>query len=116
MGLGRGSCIDQISDGFGLYQIELAIQHRPAGEFTGSSRPSSGGVKRRQQSARRQDTAMAGELDEILSGVTVGPGKGGVQTAINRLTVGVVEGRECRAAGRIRLESTDNARRDIERP
>ena len=59
---------------------------------------------------------MAGELDEILAGVTVGPGKGRVQAAINRLTVGVVEGRESRAAGRIRLESADHPRRDIERP
>ena len=105
LSLGWGRRVDRDRLRLGLYQIELAVQHRTAGEFTRSGRPSSGGVKCRQQPAWHRQAAVAGKLHEVLAGVTVRAGECGVETTIDRAALRIAEGGEGGAPGRLRLET-----------
>ena len=102
MRLGRRRRVDQVAHRLRLHQIELAVEHRAAGELAGRGGPGARRMQRGQQPRRREQAAVAGELDQVLAGVAVGSGKDGVEAAVDRLAVGVVEGGQQwpRAAGR----------------
>ena len=85
--LGRRRGVDQLAHRLRLDQVQLAVQHRAAGELTRRRVPGSGGVQRREEPGRRQLPSVAGQLDHVLAGVAVRTGKDGVEPAIDRLAV-----------------------------
>ena len=93
-GLRGRAGVDEIADGLGLHQVELAVQHRAAGELTRGGGPRAGRVQRRQQTAGREQPPVTRELDEVLAGIAVGTGEDGVEAAVDRLAVGTAEGGE----------------------
>src|SRR3954468_11207561 len=113
-GLSRGGRVDQVAHGFGLNQVELAIEDRPAGELarrgcTGARRVQSG-----QEPARDLQAAMAGELHQVLSGVALRTRERHVDPAIDELAVGPIELRQVGPAGRGRGEPPDHSLRHRE--
>ena len=83
--LGRCGRVDQVAHGFRLNQVELAVEHRAAGELAGRGGPGTRRMKRGQQPGRHLKTAMAGELHQVVSGVAARPGKRDVDAAVDRL-------------------------------
>lgn len=115
MRLGRRRRIDEITHRFGLNQIELAVEHRAAGEFAWQSRAGAGRLKRGQDPGWHEQAAVTGELDEVLAGVAVRRREDGVHPSIDRLTIRVPERRQGGAARGLHPEARDDALRDRER-
>jgi hypothetical protein len=59
---------DQICDGFGLRQVDLAVDERPLGELAGAGGPHPGGERGLQDPVRRHRAAVALDLDDVLAG------------------------------------------------
>jgi hypothetical protein len=69
LGLGR----NEIGDGFGLQQIELAVQKRPAGELARFGKAQTEAVERLHDSSEHNAAAVYVKLGDILSGRAVRP-------------------------------------------
>jgi hypothetical protein len=63
---------DQQRHGFGLRQIEAAVQERAPCEFAGLGQPCAVRDKSLEESAQECGGAMTRELDDILAGVRAG--------------------------------------------
>ena len=63
---------DQIHDGFGLRQTQLAVQERAAGVLAGRGRLSTGSKTGFHQTAGHGAAAMAGKLHHVFAGIAVG--------------------------------------------
>src|SRR5688572_3212343 len=80
-------CVDQISNGFGLQDVELPVQHSATGEFTWLRLPGAGRDQRRDYRRRDEQSAMCRYLDDIVAGKGVRPGEDRDQGLIEWLAV-----------------------------
>ena len=62
-----GARMDQIGDGFGLHQVNSPIEKGAAGEFAGLRQPRAVREHGVQHQLRRQNSAVAGDLDHIFA-------------------------------------------------
>ena len=115
-GLGRRHGVDEIAHGLRLHQVELAVQHRAAGELARRGGTRARGMERGEQPRGREQAAVAGELDEVVAGVAVRPGKDGVEPTIDRRARRVAEGGEQRDPRPVAAEPLHHLRRHVEGP
>ncbi len=86
-----GIGLDEINDGFGLGQIQLAIQKSPLGEFTPLGGTGTGDVQRFQTGSQHGRGAVAVKFHGILAGVGMGaPGNNG-HTLVDDTALPVME-------------------------
>jgi len=81
--LRRGPGVDQIRGRFGLEQIELAVEHRPAGEFPRTCGPCPRRHERRHGFAGNEQAAVRRQLNQVLTGVGAGRGKAGDEHVVH---------------------------------
>jgi hypothetical protein len=89
--LGRCGCVDQIAHGFGLDQIELAVENRAAGKLTRRRGASARGLECGNEAGGSQQAAVAGELYEVVSGIAMRRRKDGVDALIDGPPPGVMK-------------------------
>ena len=113
--LGWRGRVDQVADGFGLYQVQLAVEHGAAGEFSGVGGAGACGMQRRQQLGGHEQAAMAAELDQVLTGVARRRREDEVEAPVDRraVTATKADNRAARAGNAVNpamtLAATSNA-------
>lgn len=98
-----GACragIDQIDDGFGLRQIELAIDKSALRELTGPGNAGTEDAGRAQQAIKCGGAAVALQFDHILAGERGGRREAQHQAPVERLAIGIAKSAQHRRAGR----------------
>jgi len=60
--------VNHFADGFGLQEVDAAVEECAAGEFSGFGEPASTLEQRLQQVTHHNRAAVAGKLDHILHG------------------------------------------------
>ena len=71
-GLEQGLRINQIADGFGLGEIDAAVQEGAHGEFAGLSQARSGCQRQLDDASQNHWRAVGGDFDNVVCGVRVG--------------------------------------------
>ena len=84
---GRG-CVDQVGGGFGLEQIELAVQERPAGELAGGRGAGTGGDERRNGVRWDEQPAVGEHFHHVLAGIRAGRRIPGDQRFVDQVAGG----------------------------
>jgi hypothetical protein len=82
---------DEIENALGLNQIHLPVKDRPTGEFTGLGHARTEGDTALQHSGRHKPPAMAGDLNQILTGIRAGSLKKGDDATVDQLARRIVE-------------------------
>ena len=93
---------DQVGDGFGLRQVELAVEKRPLGEFARPRQPRAQLARAAQQQIEQYRAAMPLQFQHMFAGVRGGRGKIQQQAAIDQLAFGIMKGGEMRMPRRRR--------------
>jgi hypothetical protein len=83
----KRGCLDQIPNAFGLWKIEAAVYKCAEGEFAGLGKSSSCAHGAVETVAENDGRAVAGNLDDILSGVRMGCGEPGDHDFIDELRI-----------------------------
>jgi hypothetical protein len=83
--------VDQIGNGFGLCQIELAIEEGAAAEFAGFGQPRTEIEAARQEHLHDNRSAVALQFEDIFAGKGIGIGKVEQQATINGAAIGCLE-------------------------
>ena len=68
-GLEQGLRINQIADGFGLGEIDAAVQEGAHGEFAGLSQARSGCQRQLDDASQNYWRAVGGDFDDVVSGI-----------------------------------------------
>ena len=92
--------VDEVDDGLGLRQVELAVQEGPAREFAGSRLPCSGGQQCLQPGGQHGGRAMALQLNGLLAGVAVRRAAHDTEALVNDAPLPVVQQAEDETAVR----------------
>ena len=98
-GVGRLG-VDEVDDGLGLRQVELAVQEGPAREFAGSRLPRPGGQQRLQPGGQHGGRAVALQLNGLLAGVAVRRAAHDTEALVNDAPLPVVQQAEDETAVR----------------
>ena len=85
---GFGRRVDQIDDGLGLRQIELAVEIGAARKFAGFGEPGAKIEATCQQHVQHDRAAMALQFKDVFAGVGVGSRKIEQQAGVDQTTVG----------------------------
>ncbi len=96
----RAAGVDEISDGFGLGNIDLAVQKGAFAEFARPGHAAAQLEQPLQQRIEHPDPAVALQLQDMFAGVGGGSGKVQGQSTVERLAVGGEEMRNLRDARR----------------
>ncbi len=100
----RGACTglrtrgDEIGHGFGLGEIELAVEEGALGEFAWARQARPECAYPSQQGIEQDRTAMALQFQHVLAGVGGRGGEVQQQPAIDQFAVAIAEGGEMRVA------------------
>ena len=92
-GGGGGAGVDQVGHGFGLRQVELAVQKGAFGEFAGPRQPQAGQQffsrlqAARQQQLQHDGAAMGLQLQHVFAGVGVRRGEKERQSVVDGAAV-----------------------------
>jgi hypothetical protein len=114
--LGRRHCIDEITHGFRLNQVEFAVEYCSPGELAGGGRPGPRSMECRKQPTGYQEPTVAGQLHEIFPGVAVGPGKDEVHAPVDSVPIQVPEAGKGRPPGGLSLKILNDLGGHVERP
>jgi len=102
-GVRGGVCrlgVDEVDDGLGLRQVELAVQEGPAREFAGSRLPRPGGQQCLQSGGQHGGRAVALQLNGLLAGVAVRRAAHDAEALVNDAPLPVVQQAEDETAVR----------------
>ncbi len=108
----RGSCIDEIRNGFGLREVHAIVQERAFAEFAGTCDACTEGNQPLQEQIEHHGAAVSLELDHVLSGERVWRRKIKQQTFVDHFAVAVAEPAKTGTACARQL--TGNMRCDID--
>jgi hypothetical protein len=88
-GLREGVRLDEIADGFGLSEVELAGEKRALGEFAGFGQACAEIESTAQQQIQYNRRAVRGNLDKVVRGVGIGCGEEGDDGFVDAVGAGL---------------------------
>ena len=98
-GLVQSGGLDQIADGFGLREVDAAVEVGPEGELAGLGQAGSGAAGSIERVAEHGGGAVAGDLNDVFCAIGFWGGEEGYDYVVDGVAGRVGEGGELRCPG-----------------